>query len=260
MAISVYPPTISTSSTSSAPWGLQVARGLVSGALPVSIFAASSNVGTGTPVTLWENTGVTAYVFPTTAQLMNVASSSAADTGTAKVLVSGLDANWLPISETVTLNGTSNVTTTFSYLRINSMVMFTPATGHISNVGAITIKNTAGTVTYGQIVAGSGRTSMSIYSVASGYTLYVLSINAFSGDGTGAAFANYRVQYTNNIVVPSNTITALNTTFDSTYQVLRSIPFPYIQKSDVQWQFSVNSGTHSIGLILEAVLISNTAA
>jgi len=254
MAISVYPPVSST------PWSMQVSRGLISGVSAVNIFASSTNVGTGTPVTLWENTGVTAYAFPATAQLMNMASSSATDTGTAKVLVSGLDANWLPISETITLNGTSNVTTTFLYLRINSLIMVNPATGQTTNVGTITLKNTGGTVTYGQIGIGAGRSFMSVYSVASGFTLYVTNINAYSGGATGAAYVNYRALATNNNVAPANTITALSTTFSGSYQVLRTNPFPYTQKSDVQWQFSVNSGTHAVGLILEAALISNTAA
>ena len=253
MAISVYPPVSST------PWSMQVSRGLISGVTAVNIFGASSNVGT-TLVTLWENTGVTAYAFPAAAQLMNMASSSATDTGTAKVLVSGLDANWLPISGTVTLNGTSNVTTTFLYLRVNSLIMVTPATGQTTNVGTITLKNTGGTVTYGQIAVGNGRSSVSYYSVPAGYTLYVTNINAYSGDASGASYVNYRAITTNNNVAPANTITALTTTFNANYQVLRTNPFPYTQKSDVQWQFAVNSGTHSVGLILEAVLISNTAA
>jgi hypothetical protein len=271
MAIDVYPPYGSSSNPSNvipnnenmlaAPWNWQVARGLVSGATAINIFAASNNVGTGSSVTLWELTGTTAYAFPASAQQMRVSSTSATDTGLAKVQINGLDTDWNLISETVTLNGTANVTTVNSYLRINNMVMITPATGQTSNVGTITLKNTSGTVTYAQITIGYGRTAMSIYSVPSGYTLWVSNINIFSGDGNGGnAYINYQARTTNNNVTPANTITALNTTFGLVYSVIRQNPFPYTQKSDVQWQFSTNTGTHSVGLILEATLISNTAS
>lgn len=268
MTINYFPPNpivINNYSTSSAPWNWQVARGLVTGATSINVFAASDNVKTsasmGGEQILWESTGTTAYVYPTSAQQMNVKSSSATDTGTAQVLISGLGATWNLLTETVTLNGTTDVTTTNSFLRINSIAIVTPATGQTSNVGLITVKNTANTVTYAQITATYGRSSMSLYSVPSGYTLYVSAINIYSGDASGnAAYVNYSARTVNNNVTPVNTITALNTTFGGNYQVIRTNPFPYTQKSDVQWLFSVNNGTHSVGLILEGILISNTAS
>jgi len=261
MSISYFPPLGSSTETSTAaPFGLQVARGLVSGCSSVNIFASSSNVGTGTPVTLWENTGTTAYAFPPSAAQLRVVSTSATDTGTAQVQINGLDSSWNAISETVTMTGLTSVVTNASFLRVNSMIMLTPATGQTSNVGTITAKNLASTVTYAQMTATYGRSAMSIYSVPANYTLYVTNINVYSGDAFGAvSYVNYRARTTNNNVTPANTITALDTTFNANYQVLRTNPFPYTQKSDVQWQFSVNSGTHSVGLILEGILISNTA-
>lgn len=240
------------------PYYLSVTKGEIGGTSAVNIFAASSNVGTGTPATLWENTGTTAYAFPPSAAQMHLVSTSATDNSSASVRITGLDTNWNAVTEALTLNGTTVVTTVNSYLRINSMSMITPATGQTSNVGTITLKNIANTVTYAQITATYGRSAMSLYSVASGYTLYVTNINAYSGDGNGgSSYINYQAKSTNNNVSPANTITALNTTFPGVYQVTRVNPFPYTQKSDVQWQFSVNSGTHSVGLILEGILIAN---
>lgn len=258
MAIETFPSASgSTESTLNAPWGLQVARGLVSGATSINIFAAAANVSTTTQ-TMWEGLP-TAYAFPATAIRMNVASTSAVDTGTAKIFISGLDANWALLTETVTMNGTTNVLTTGTFLRINSITMLTPASGQTSNVGVITVKNPGSGVVYAQMAATYGRSAMSLYSVPAGYTLYVTNINAYSGDANGTSWVVYRARTTNNNVTPANTITALDTTFNANYQVLRTNPFPYTQKSDVQWQFAVNSGTHSVGLILEAVLMLNTA-
>jgi hypothetical protein len=264
--ITYFPPVAGTNySSGSAPWNMQVSRGLVPGCTAVNIFAASDNVGTtaamGGLQILWGYTGTTAYAYAASAATMNLVSSSATDTGTAQILISGLDTNWNIISETLTLNGTTVVPTVNSYLRINSIIMTTPATGQTSNVGIITLKNLANTVTYASIAVGSGRSSMSQYSVPAGYTLYVQNINQYSGNAAGnSTYVNYRARVTNNNVTPANTLTALDTTWGANYQVLRTNPFPYTQKSDVQWQFSVNTGTHAVGLILEGILISNTAA
>jgi hypothetical protein len=243
---------------SNIPYYLAVAQGLVPDVTSINIFAASDNVKTGTPETLWELTGTTSYAFPATAQTMNVKSSSASDNSTARVLISGLDTNWNALTETVALNGTTVVTTTNSFLRINSVIMTAAGTGQTSNVGTITVKNTANTVTYAQMTATLGRTFMSLYSVPVGYTFYVNNINQYSGDGNGgSAYINYRAVSTNNFPTNPVTITALLTTWGGNYQVIRTNPFPYTQKSDVQWKFSTNTGTHSVGLILEGILVKN---
>ena len=61
----------------------------------------------------WEN--ATAYTYPVAATQMRLA-GTAGDTAT--ITISGLDANYLPISENLTLNGSTAVTTVNSYFRI----------------------------------------------------------------------------------------------------------------------------------------------
>jgi hypothetical protein len=189
---------------------------------------------------------------------MTLASTSASDNTQATVLISGLDSTWALQTETVTLNGTTNVTTAKSFLRINSMVLTSPGAGQTSNVGVITAKN--GGVTYAQINAGIGKNQAAVYSVPNGYTMYLYSINAFNGDASAGNFLNYQVKITNNALAIPVTSTVLQTSFDSRYQVPRVNPFPYTQKTDIQWQFSTNSGTHHCGLILQGILMDNTAA
>jgi hypothetical protein len=244
-------------STTSADFLTQVARGKVDGASQVNIFAYSKNVP-NTFYTLWENTGTTQYAFPASAVVMTLASTSASDNTQATVLISGLDSTWALQTETVTLNGTTNVNTAKSFLRINSMILTSPGTGQTSNVGVITAKN--GGITYAQINAGIGRNQAALYSVPNGYTLYLYSINAFNGDASAGNFLNYQVKSTNNALTNPVTLTILQTSWDTQYQVIRQNPFPYTQKTDVQWQFSTNSGTHHCGLILQGILMDNTAA
>jgi len=248
--------TTNNESTTSADFMTQVARGKVVGASQVNIFAYSENVKT-TYFTLWEETGTTQYAFPASAVVMTLASTSASDNTQATVLIAGLDTNWDIQTETVTLNGTTNVNTTKSFRRINSMILTSPGTSQTTNIGVITAKN--GGVTYAQINAGIGRNQAAIYSVPNGYTLYLYSINAFNGDASSGNFLNYRVKSTNNALTNPVTLTVLQTSWDTQYQVIRQNPFPYTQKTDVQWQFATHSGEHHCGLILQGILISNTA-
>ena len=237
------------------PYLLAVAEGLVPNNSQVNIFAFSDNVKTGTPVTLWELTGTTAYAFPTSAVQMTLVSTSASDDTRAIIFINGLDSSWNQISETIALNGTSNVTTVNSYLRINNMIMTSTGTGQTTNVGTITAKN--GGITYSIISIGVGRSQAAVYTVPNGYTMYLISINAFNGDAAAGNAINYQVKSTNNAQTNPVTLTVLQTAWDQRYQVIRENVFPYTQKTDLRWQFSTASGTHSVGLILQGILVKN---
>ena len=92
-----------------------------------------------------------------TAQILRVASTSTSDTsggtGTQQVLVGGIDANNNRFFETITLNGTTPVTTTnqFSQLYIINSVAVGSAG---SAVGTISVTNTGFTTTFGAIQPG----------------------------------------------------------------------------------------------------------
>ena len=258
MSITYFPPMAgNTQYVGAAPWEIQVARGVVPGASQVNIFAFSDTVKT-TFYTLWELTGTTQYAFPASAVTMTLASTSASDNTRATILITGLNSSWDAITETVTLNGLTGVNTTNQFLRINNMVMTSTGTGQTTNVGIITAKN--GGITYSQISAGVGRSQAAVYSVPNGYTMYLGSINAFNGDAAAGNAINYQVKSINNAQTNPVTLTVLQTAWDQRYQVIRNNPFPYTQKTDLQWQFSTASGTHIVGLILQGVLISNTAS
>jgi len=236
------------------PYYLAVAQGLIPNTSQVNIFAFSDSVKT-TFYTLWELTGTTQYAFPASAVTMTLASTSALDNTRATILINGLDSSWNQISETIALNGTSNVTTVNSYLRINSMIMTSTGTGQTTNVGTITAKNSG--ITYSVISIGISRSQAAVYSVPNGYTMYLTSINAFNGDAPAGNAINYQVKTTNNAQTNPVTLTVLQTAWDQRYQVIRNNPFPYTQKIDIQWQYSTASGTHSVGIILQGLLVKN---
>jgi hypothetical protein len=238
----------------SAPWDLQVARGKVPGVTQINVFGYSNTISNTGWVPAWE---ANAYSFPTNAATMNVYSSSASDAG-AVVSISGLDANYNMISESVTLAGTSNVSTTKSFLRVNSMQLTSANSGQITNIGTVTLKNAANVaLIYPQV----GRMQNSWYSVPNNYSLYVRNINIFSGEtktGATPTWFYYRVKNHNNITGMHYDV--LTTSFQQEYKVQRTNPVRYTQKSDIEWQFqSSDSGPHTLGIILEALLISDSA-
>lgn len=229
------------------PFDLQVARGQIYGHSTISIFGYQPSVGT-TSIAVWENTS--AYTFPASASTMTVASNSSTDNG-ATVLVSGLDANWNQISETVTI-ATGGTTTVNSYLRINNLFLTAPASGQTTNVGQITIK--VSTTTYGQINVGIGKSQNAWYSVPANYEFYLdqVEINT-SNSYTGSVIVTYNVQATNNVT--GVTLSVLQQPFISIFTITRPNPFKYTQKTDLQFQLKASSGTIGAGLVANGKLI-----
>jgi len=229
------------------PFDLQVARGQISGHSTISIFGYQPSVGT-TSIAIWEN--ASAYTFPASASTMTVASNSSTDNG-ATVLVSGLDANWNQISETVTI-ATGGTTTVNSYLRINNLFLTAPASGQTTNVGQITIK--VSTTTYGQINVGIGKSQNAWYSVPANYEFYLdqVEINT-SNSYTSSVIITYNVQATNNVT--GVTLSVLQQPFVSIFTITRPNPFKYTQKTDLQFQLKASSGTIGAGLVVNGKLI-----
>lgn len=227
----------------SEPFELQVARGQIRGHSVVNIFGFNHTVGTSY-ITPWELN--TAYPFLSSAHQLSLVSNSASDAGKI-VIISGLDASYNPITETKTINGTTPVTTTNSFLRINSM-----AAGDGTIVGNITASY-SGTV-YAQITDGVGRSQMAQYTVPAGHTFYLYRINGWSATATGNQYISFR-----------NRVTTLTATFDvaqatftsSQFEVQRRLPFAYAEKSNVQLQCKSSSSTNDVALAAEGILIKN---
>jgi len=237
------------------PFDLQVARGQIAGHQTVSLFGYQASVGTATNIAVWENT--TAYVYPTTAATVTVASNSTSDVAPAAVQINGLDANFNPISEVVVLNGQTGVVSANSYLRINSMNMVGVASGQTSNAGIITAKNAGATATYAQINAGIGKSQSTVFTVPAGYTFYLDWVEANTGNSyTGSTIMTYKVQAKNN--VNGVTLNVLQQPFVSIYTASRvTDPFAYTEKTDIQWQLYTSTGTVPVGIIVTGKLISN---
>jgi len=235
------------------PFDLQVSRNQIYGHQTLSLFGYQSAVG-NTKIPVWEN--ATTYTYITSASTLTLASSSASDDTLANILINGLDANFKPISETLTLNGVTGVTTINSYFRVNSLLMVSPGTGQTTNVGTITLKQSSNIVA--QINSGIGKSQSTVYTVPAGYSFYLdfAEVNT-SNSYTSSNIVTYSVQAINN-----NTgvkLQVLQQPFVSIYTANRSSdPYLYSEKTDVQWQLVTSTATTiAAGVIIAGKLISN---
>src|SRR5210317_2131514 len=121
---------------------LQVSRGLIQGSEVRNIFGYQVS-GDTTLRAAWEFAN-TNYVFPTSAITMTITSANAGDNGKLLKII-GLDSDYNIISEIVTINGGGDINTTIPFFRINDIILITGQT----NLGLITVQNTAKTVKYG---------------------------------------------------------------------------------------------------------------
>lgn len=239
-----------TNNIENAPWQLQVAMGHVTGVQGLSISGYSSNVGT-TFVPAWDDGP---YVYFNSAQQVRVWSSSASDTNVS-VLVSGLDASYNILNETVTLtNGTTGVLTIGNFLRVNNISL----TRVPQNVGTLRAGSSDKTITLAFIGTTSnnsaGRSQMTVYTVPAGYTFYLTQSNWYTNQ-TGSQTALYR-SWTQN---PSGLINiVLSFPMQQQYNSTKVVPRPYPEKTDIQWQVASSSGTSNIGGQIEGYLIANS--
>jgi len=244
------------------PFELQVSRGQISLHNTQNIFAYGTTPATaGLFRTVWENMATTEYVFPGSAITMNLVST--VNTDTATITIIGLDANYAVITETLTLNGTTNVPTVNQYFRINQMFV---ATGSATNpTGVITLSNTGGTVVYSQINTGTfngvtsslGQTQMAVYTVPAGYTFYGYRYGAYSSfNGNTANYTTYRA-VTNSSAGVQKLI--VQTPFNTTYEVQRHFPFPYTEKTDLRFQIASSVGTAAtVSVNIGGILVKNS--
>ena len=235
------------------PFDLQVSRNQIYGHSTLSLFGYQSAVG-NTKIPVWEN--ATAYTYITSASTLTLVSTSASDDTTAKVLISGLDSSFNPISETLALNGLTGVTTANSYFRVNSLLMTTPGTSQTTNVGTITLKQSSNVIA--QINVGIGKSQMAIYTVPAGYSFFLdlAEVNT-SNSYTSSNIITYSVQAINNATGVK--LAVLQQPFVSIYVANRSSdPFLYTEKTDIQWQLVTSTATTvSAGVILAGKLIQN---
>jgi hypothetical protein len=114
---------------------LEVSKGNVSGTKSGFIIGINPDVGNTNTETIWDGGGT--YVYLTADTQLYASSSSASDTAV-NIVVTGLDANYLEVVRTVTLNGQTQVALSGLMFRVHAAVV----TGSTSPIGNVYIAET----------------------------------------------------------------------------------------------------------------------
>jgi hypothetical protein len=234
------------------PFDLQVARNQVDGHQGIEIFGYSPNIANTATGPMWEGQTQSGglYTPPSSAAPLVLVSSSASDTSALSVRIEGCGADFVALTETIALNGTTNVTTTNSFLRINAMYVTNG-----TNVGTITAKISS--TTYAQINAGVGQTQMSIYTVPAGYTFYLSYTQYDAAIGfTSSAYMTGQ-EYNKDNVTGAITVTH-QTVFVQKQETPFTAPIPHTEKTDIQFCVKSSSGGPlSCSMYAGGILIKN---
>ena len=151
---------------------IEVSAGRVPGTKSVNKFGHNDNAQSGDDV--WGGDGRYTF-FPTIARPMDIHSTSANDdsgnVGAMQVVCYGLDENWEEISETVVMNGVSNVNLVNEYIRMFRAFVIECGTAD-TNSGDITVEIQGNDSVAIFIGAGAGQTQHAIYTIPAGKTGY----------------------------------------------------------------------------------------
>ena len=248
---------------------LQVARGQIHNHRHIFKYGYNGAVG-ATAETVWFQGG--AYTWPSGAATLEVTSSSTADdadtgggtpgTGALTVTLEGLDANYVEISETVTMNGQTAVTTTNSYLRLHRMYVATAGTG-LTNAGVIYAANSSGThssgvptdltLVYSTIGASEGQTLQAFYTVPADHTAYMYNVVGSSADGNNASVVTLRAREQGGAFRTKNKFV----TFKGTYPIHYDIPQVFAEKTDIEVIATGNASPTDVAATFDLILVKN---
>lgn len=210
----------------------------------VNLFGYNPSVST-TAATVWSVGSASSYAQLTSGTALEAVSSSANDTaagtGARTILVQGLDEDYVPFQETVTLNGTTPVAlANTSVVAINSVRVLTAGSG-LTNAGNIDIRTVSGSTVKSRIssnVEGVGKardfiytTSALVYGLLKRIQVYATAstgdiwaylnsynssgvkvseaVASFSLDNTGFASGPFTIDFGTGLYIPKQTLIEL---------------------------------------------------
>jgi hypothetical protein len=153
----------------------EVALSRRQGATTWNLWGYNSDVDIGTE-TVWAYGG--SFARMTAADTLDVVSSSTNDdgspagTGAQSVIIYGIDENYLAITEVVTMDGTTPVTTSNQWLGVNRVAIY--LAGSLGqNDGNITVTRTTGGSVQAYMPATAGTTQQAIFFVQDNHTALI---------------------------------------------------------------------------------------
>jgi hypothetical protein len=243
---------------------VEVARGAVPGCKAVQKFGRNDDIDSASGFEdIWAGGGTRAYL--SSAETMDVVSDSANDTsagtGTQTVVIEGLNSDYEEISETVTMNGVSAVTTSNSFLRVHRM--YAAASGSVgTNDGQITADPTTSGSGSRQalIAAGDGQTLISHYTVPANYDGFIvggqISISSsVGGTGVKEAICQFMRRDLNGSWRLQQQMGARIDGAGTTADINFTVPISMGEKTDLRWRADVDNNNTSVYVQYNVLLI-----
>lgn len=226
---------------------INIAAGLTPGYANVHKFGAVETTA-ATYDTVWTKGG--AYVFPSSASVVTVASSSGTDSDTANtgaetITIQGLDGSYNEVEETLSLNGSTNVTGNQQFLRVHRAFIASGTT----NVGNIDIKHGSTVICY--ISAGMGQTQVAYYTVPAGKTAYLKSFAATQNKNQENSVRMFQRPSGGVFRVASE----LNL-YGSNMHTLFTIPIRFTEKTDIDVR-SYTGSNCTVSAMFDLLLVDN---
>lgn len=230
---------------------LEISAGNVTDVEHINKFGTVSNLSGIHFSAIWEGSSV--YPWMTTNNTLTVESTNTNDnvtgTGARTVYLEGLDINYNPLNESVSLNGTTQVTTTGSFLRIYR-ARVTSAGSSGTAAGTIRIKDSGTLVA--EIGVNSNQTSMAIYTVKAGYTAFLTNVS-FSNPDSDDTDIHLEIR-------PFGEVFQLKLDVEVEKGAYYYSPKPYVkitEKSDIQVTAKSNLEEHELSASFDLILVKN---
>jgi hypothetical protein len=248
---------------------MMVSLGLVEGLEVVRVSGFNDDVDSASREDI---TSLATINYMTVADNLNIFSADVNDTilgtGARKVLLTGLDANFDQVIETIELNGTTPVQTLNQYIRINRCIVIEAGTiGY--NIGIITIEDVTTNTTRAEIPldgSGAGLNTLQqlAYTVPNGKT--ALPVQVFSsitrrqgGSGTKEGVATLATRdLTTGVPFILGSLTALRS--DGTTFVNAPLDYPPVlkQKTDIKGVGIGFVNNSRISMAMTLLIVDNT--
>jgi hypothetical protein len=213
---------------------------------------------------IWDGGGDYGF-YPTSAQSMEILSTDADDTGAGNgartIWIQGLGSDWCLQSETITMDGLTEVNLANTYIRMFRMIVMTAGDTE-SNEGTITCRIQGGGTTGAIILPGKGQTLMAIYTVPVCHTalLFAYSFSALgsvNGDIECEGFT--RLQNGGDGAWNVKTSIGIKAAGTSNVNVLFPLPQAFPAKTDLRGRSTASANNMSCSSTFDLLIIRDGA-
>ena len=226
------------------------------GATHIQYEGRHRNVGSSSFVDIGSNEA--AHILPTTAVTLDVVSSSANDifpsgSGVNLLLLIGLDNDFNHLQEVVALNGTTTVTTTNSFIRLNQVVILNSGSQNNGAGGDIQITNSD---IWAQCFTGELGFFIGSYTVPAGHTLIARNLIFWASEGADIEIRSF-IDAPASGVPFNNPLTFYVNANSWSYE---GLPFPIPEKATLFFRGKTSSGgqTRPVSVTVNGIVYKNS--